>query len=97
MAIAENDADEYANENGRKVRMVEFLNAVAHLGSHAIDGILGADDHNAVSHLQTKVAFAEEVQVATPDAGHVHAIHAGEVHLTQCLTVHAWVGNDDTS
>ncbi len=47
--------------------------------------------------MEVVVAASKNVHSLTGDTGYVHAIYAGEVHLTEGLTVHFWTGNDNAA
>ena len=47
--------------------------------------------------MEVVVSACKNVHSLTGNTGYVNAVYAGEVHLTQGLTVHFRTGNDDTA
>lgn len=70
----EDDTDKDADEDGREVGMLEFLDAVAHHTCHTIYCIFGAYHHDAVAYLHSEAVVGKKVHIASANACDIDAM-----------------------
>ena len=92
----EDDTYHDADEDGGDVWCIQTLDGVTHHLCHTIYVLLRTYYQDSITYMEVVVSACEDVHALSRDASYIDAIHAGEVHLAQGLTVHLWSSNDDS-
>ena len=70
---------------------------VSHQVCHTLHIVGTAHHHDLVSHMEVVIPTGKKVHAIAVDSGHIHSVYAGEMHLSQCLSVHLRVGHHNAS